>query len=56
MTPENFLDYFVGASAKFAGLVTADVLDRPVAHLGWTVRDLVGHLGGVYAYLSLIHI
>ena len=40
-------------SAQFAEAAMGN-LDAPIAHLeGWTVRDLVGHLGGVYVYATV---
>lgn len=40
-------------SAQFAETAMAN-LDAPIDHLdGWTVRDLVGHLGAVYVYATV---
>ncbi len=40
-------------SAQFAEVSMAH-LDAPIDHLdGWTVRDLVAHLGGVYVYATV---
>lgn len=49
MTPQQYLDHVASESARFAG-ATAGSLDVGVEFLdGWTIHDLVAHLGGVYS-------
>lgn len=49
MTPQQFLDHLATDSAHFAS-AAAGTLDQAIPSLGWTVRELTAHLGGVYTY------
>lgn len=50
MNREQYLAHFDADSERFA-VVTADHLETGIEFLGdWTVRDLVAHLGAVYAF------
>lgn len=51
MTPLPYLDHVAADSAHFASS-SAGNLDKTVDHLGWSVRELVAHLGGVYAMVT----
>lgn len=49
-----YLSALASDSEAFADLA-AEYFDRPVAGCpGWTVADLVGHLGGVYSWVVLV--
>lgn len=48
MIPQHHLDHVAEQSARFASL-TSGALDVTVAHLDWTIRELVAHLGAVYS-------
>jgi len=49
VTPQEFLDHAAAESERFVNSATGS-LDKPVAALDWTVRDLTAHLGAVYVY------
>ena len=51
MTPQHYLDHIAADSAHFASS-SAGNLDETVDHLGWSMRELVAHLGGVYAMVT----
>ena len=51
MTPQQYLEHVAADSAHFASQA-AGSLDHAVPALGWTARELVGHLGAVYAYVT----
>lgn len=52
MTPQQHLDHVAAESAHFAS-ATAGALDHTISHLDdWSIRDLVAHLGGVYAWVT----
>jgi len=52
MDAQQYLQHFEADSERIADLAQAN-LDAPIAALGdWTVRDLVAHVGGVYAFAT----
>ncbi|MFT4987241.1 MAG: hypothetical protein ACI9BK_000008 [Acidimicrobiales bacterium] len=50
MTPQEHLDHVAADSAHFAS-ASAGNLETHIDHLGWTMRELVAHLGGVYSFV-----
>ncbi len=51
MTPQEYLDHVAADSARLAS-ASASNLDAPIDHLGWTMAELVAHIGGVYATVT----
>jgi uncharacterized protein (TIGR03083 family) len=53
IAPETALAHLGGLTSRFAELVATADLDAPVAPCpGWTIEDLVRHLGGVHRWVE----
>lgn len=51
MTPQQHLDHVAADSARFASIAAGN-LDASISHLGWTMHELVAHLGAVYSMVA----
>lgn len=55
MTPAQYLAHLADGAARTASAIRADRLDAAVAACpGWTLRDLVAHVGAVHRWASLV--
>src|SRR5689334_21005500 len=53
LTPPDFLDRLDGAMQQFAELVATGDLEAPVPSCpGWSLADLVEHVGGVHQWAT----